>query len=698
MTSHQIFRIILSLSVLLSILESQTVSKSEVLFEKAKYIMETTGDLERAIKIFEKITKKYPKDREMAAKSLLYIGLCYEKMGINKAKSYYTKVIDNYHEQTETVNLAKEKLEILNKFQKLVEKTEKEFTMTKFHTEKKRKGVLSPDGKKLALIDNTDTGNVIWLKDIGSGKEVYLTSDPSLILELFWSPDCKKIAYVNLAWNVSVVSIKEGASKTVIRADPELEKTDHIIWPTGWTLDSKKLIFQETTKGLFAIPASGGEWEEIFAFSDLEEAKKRRLETMVLSPDGRFIAYDSKINDSKDIYIMPVGREESFRITRNPADDSRPFWSFDGKWLAFLSTRTGQSEIWVAKITSAGKPGGEPIQVTRGGAKGGVWTREGRIAYVTREGIEHVFAANLDASEEIQLTKSKGGYRPRWSPDSEKIVYTASHGENRQRAIWIVSSKGGERKFVTVGGFPCWSPDGKKIAFNAQARTHPSKSVISVIPAEGGVAKDLMVYDGYLRNLDWSPDGKHIAFSYSREKDVKNPIPDSRIEIEDIYIIPVDDGEPIRLTQMDKKGFIFSSPRWSPDGKKIAFRSLDYESFAKEGKSGPIEIWEIGVEDGKTELITNRLEGWDLSWSPNSEYIISSKHQEGSEETWITDHRLYKVSAEGEEPEELNIMGRMADISPDGKKVVFTRAIEHDIEFWLVENFLPSEKMAGSRQ
>jgi Tol biopolymer transport system component len=50
------------------------------------------------------------------------------------------------------------------------------------------------------------------------------------------------------------------------------------------------------------------------------------------------------------------------------------------------------------------------------------------------------------------------------------------------------------------------------------------------------------------------------------------------------------------------------------------------------------------------------------------------------------------ISAEGGEPEKLNIMGRMPDFSPDGQKIAFSRTTEYGIEFWLVENFLPEEK------
>ncbi len=68
--------------------------KHKVLFEKAKFTMETKGDLKGAIKLFNEIIEKYPDEREYAAKSQLYIGLCYEKSGLEEAQRAYRKVVE----------------------------------------------------------------------------------------------------------------------------------------------------------------------------------------------------------------------------------------------------------------------------------------------------------------------------------------------------------------------------------------------------------------------------------------------------------------------------------------------------------------------------------------------------------------------------------------------------------------------------
>lgn len=659
------------------------------LFEKAVYLEESKGDLDKAAEVYKRIAAEFPSERALAAQSLYRLGLCYEKLGLRDAQKAFQNVIEAYPDQTDTVRLAKEKLSVFLRAQALIEKGDREFKITKVHTEESRGGYFSPDGKKLALIDYKT--NDLCSRDIASGKEMLLLHAPHELVDCFWSPDSQWIAYIDSTDNVSLLPAQGGQPKTIIEVDSEAKKAEDYVWPMGWTPDGKKLIVQDTAKGLFAVPAAGGNWEEIYRFPDPKKAKEQD-EWLTSSPDGRLIAYQSTQEGNQDIYVMPAKGGEPVRITDDPANDSWPSWSYDSQWLAFSSTRAGDSGIWVVKINPDGKPGGRPIQVVQG-SRGGVWIRDGKIAYSTRTDVEHIFTANMDGSQEVQLTKiNNWNAMPRWSPDAKTIAFWAVLGEGRQRreTIWTVPSNGGDERLLAYGRSPVWSPEGKTIAFAAEAGNPPAKAIISVIPAEGGKARELMNYDGRMSFLDWSPDGQLIAFSYSGGKDSKNPIPGSQPDGSDIYLIPATGGLPKRLTQMDKKGFEFTSPRWSPDGKRIVFRSLDYEKLER-GESGAIRIYTIRADGGEPKFITDELDSWWFCWSLDGKSIISSRHEKESPRPWTADHRLYRVPAEGGKPEKMNIMGKMQDLSPDGKKMVFSRNTETGTEFWMVENFLPAD-------
>ncbi|MCK4830899.1 tetratricopeptide repeat protein [bacterium] len=222
------------------------------LFQKALATERAEGNLEEAIALYQRVVKK-AKDESLGAKAQLRIGMCYEKLGLEEAQKAYQKVIDNYPQQTEVVKMAKEKLEILLRAKTLVEKGNKEYKVTMIHSGSVYPDSLSPDGKKLALSNSHDWD--IWIKDVATEEQVKLTDETNMIREMVWSPDSRMIAFGDNLHNVYVVSSKGGPSRVIIEADPESVKSKDAISISGWTSDSKKIVFQIPSRGLFAIPA-----------------------------------------------------------------------------------------------------------------------------------------------------------------------------------------------------------------------------------------------------------------------------------------------------------------------------------------------------------------------------------------------------------------------------------------------------------
>lgn len=551
-----------------------------VLLERAVQLETIDGDLDAAIAIYKRIVEEFGDRRSVAAKALLRLGGCYEKLGEEQAKlarKAFERVIADYPEQTEAVNSARERLSAFLQSRAPAEKADREYKITKVHMEKRSTdGYFSPDGKKLAMIDYDVNG--LWLRDIASGREDRILSIPSQIVDCWWSPDSHWIAYlVDYAGDVYAIPAQGGEPKMIIELDPEASKTGDYVYPMGWTSDSKKLTFQ-TAKGLFAVPGSGGKWEEIYKFPDPQKAEEQD-EWLTLSPDGTLIAYQSKQDDNMDIYVMPARGGEPVRITDDPARDDWPIWSYDGRWLMFESDRTGEDELWVIRIKPDGQPGGQPIQVTRGGGGTESWTKDGKIAYSTSTDLTHIFIANMDGSEEIQLTgQYKQNFTPRWSPDGKNIAFAAYYGEGVRTGVMTVPSSGGDAKFLARGGSSIWSPNGKKIAFH------------------------------------W-----------------------------------------MDMTGAEETGTL----------------------------SEPARIYTINVEGGEPKLVTDENPIWWFCWTPDGRHIIFSKSGESE---------LYIVSSEGGKAEKLNIKGRGPDVSPDGKKIAYSRRTEQRMDFWLVENFLPIDK------
>jgi len=687
--------IALALSIVLSPPDTaaQKSQSADVLLGAALHQEEVEGNLEAAIETYKKLLAEFPGNRPLAAQAQLHVGLCYEKLGLKETEKAFQKVIDNYPEQAEAVKIAKEKLSILLKVKAQIENGVAEHIITKiYESSEKLFGFISPDGKKLALVGGEGD---IWLREVASGKETRLTQTPNFKYWCFWSPDSETIAYLDSLNGLHMVPAKGGEPRTLIKSDSDFIKTGNYAWPTSWTSDNQMILCQVSKRGLCAIPVSGGEWRDIFKLQAQHTEKDFTL--LTLSPNGKFLAYESTKSGNSDIYVMAADGGNSIQITNHPAADSWPTWSFDGKWIAFFSSRSGDSEIWVTRISPDGNPEGEPLQIFRGFSLMGSffnWTRDGKIGISLSTGVSNIFIKELQTGKETQVTNilTDEGH-PRWSPDGGRIAFISSR-EGKSN-LWTIPSEGGEANKVTANvpnpnailryiTRPSWLPDGKWLAFGG---FFGEDRGIWTVPAKGGLPEKMKFdFDPRIGCCDVSPDGATIAFDYTGAKE-GNPIKGSRDFENDIYMIPFKGGSPQRITKIEKNGLSFHSPRWAPDGKMIAFWSMDSFEFNK-GKDSE-EIWVCEFPGSGPKAITKKMKGGNfthLSWSPDGKTIVFSIFEKDKSQ-------IYAVPSDGGEIKKMDIEGFSPDFSPDGKRIAYGKNLQGKFEYWLVENFLPPTKV-----
>jgi TolB protein len=81
------------------------------------------------------------------------------------------------------------------------------------------------------------------------------------------------------------------------------------------------------------------------------------------SPDGKYLAFDANVSANNwEVFVVGAAGSAVRQITDHPAADGVPAWSSDGKWVYFVSLRTGRAEVW--KVAPSG---GTPLQVTHNG-------------------------------------------------------------------------------------------------------------------------------------------------------------------------------------------------------------------------------------------------------------------------------------------------------------------------------------------
>lgn len=303
-----------------------------------------------------------------------------------------------------------------------------------------------------------------------------------------------------------------------------------------------------------------------------------------ISPDGGRVAYvlqeiDREKNEYRSsIWMAREGRAPS--PFTGGTKESSPRWSPDGSMLAFLSNRSGSSQIWLLSME-----GGEARQLTRvkGGVSNPVWSPDGRqiafSALLSAEGIKPEGKDEEERNLYLKFTKDvKVITRLQYKLDG-----TGFYGEKRAQICLIAADGSQEPVQLTSGDF-----------------THNGQT--------------------------WTPDSTGIIFAANRHADA-----DHRPWAVDLWYLPVKGGQPQRLTPGDG-GITPATPAVSPDGRWIAFTGTLPEDCGyglkalyvldrteKTIRRLAAELDRSFVDEVATDLVGPA--GGSLAWSPDGRWI-----------------------------------------------------------------------------
>jgi dipeptidyl aminopeptidase/acylaminoacyl peptidase len=304
-----------------------------------------------------------------------------------------------------------------------------------------------------------------------------------------------------------------------------------------------------------------------------------------ISPDGKLVAYVvTKIDRAQNrrnssIWMAATdGSHAPWQFTTAPQSSTSPRWSPDGKSLAFLSSRP--TETTPAAAPAAGQAPVGSAEPTR----------------------TQVYLLSMNGGEAKRITNLKNGVSVfRWSPDGTRFVVVSRIGPNDSRAenkdrsdvrhykntsykfndtgwfddrrthLWVVEVKSGSAKQITEGddwndSDPHWSPDGMRLAFvsNRTGKEYEENrnTDVWVISAEGGKLTKISDHDEADNQPRWSPDGKWIAFT-GEVHDRDHP---------KIWLAPATGGAPSVLAA-NGLDLIPGGLEWSDDGKSLYFEA-----------------------------------------------------------------------------------------------------------------------------
>jgi Tol biopolymer transport system component len=340
--------------------------------------------------------------------------------------------------------------------------------------------------------------------------------------------------------------------------------------------------------------------------------------TPAFSPDGRAIAFSwgGPDGDNVDIYVQSLDADTPRRLTTSPQRERSPVWLADGQHIGFLrDAGPDRFAVMVVPLQGAGERQVAEIRGNLNGSPGIEWTHDG-TSIITSEPVAG------GTSLEIVGIDLKSGARRRLIPALSQAASAGSPGDDE----------------VAL------SPDGKWLAF--RRRTASVVGDVFVAPSGGGEPRAITHDRTGITGLAWARDGRSLIVSSQRQSTLVR-----------LWRFPVNGQPPVCLTDA---ALAASYPAVSPLDGQIAFASRFFDT----------NIWRIDLQGDSPQqrLIASNLLDSSPQYSPDGQRIAFRSNRTGNDEIWTAD-------AAGRSPVRLTNFGGPVTgsphWSPDGQYLVF---------------------------
>jgi TolB protein len=489
-------------------------------------------------------------------------------------------------------------------------------------------------------------------------------------------------------------------------------------WNASFSGDGRWVVFTSDRAGsadLFRIHPDGSGLERLTdspAFDD----------QAAFSPDGASIAFVSSRSGQADIWILNLKTRKLVNLTNHPEGDFRPAWSPDGRWIAFSSDRDSKHPMvgftlrHSTEIYAVQPDGTELRRVTNGNAFAGTpaWSADSSLLLFYEAGLDQRVSGGqgttqivsvdfqtgrrevLTSGEGIKLfprslEKGRVGYlapgvvplgglggwsgkfdnpdgsirftsgaagtsggfnSPHWSADGKRMVF---HRATELNPVSVKEWASPDSRFGLLRIellIPSYSPDGDRVTGSGALEPNAGTKGAFVMNADGGERRLIHENkDGLVFGMAWSPLGDRIVFSVGAffAQAASGPAHLAMIR---------PDGTDLKMLTSGKRNDGF--PSWSPDGKRLVFRSVTAQRRG------------INIMDIESGTITPLATGseWDTfpAWSPRGDLISFTSNRDG-------DYEIYVIRADGTGLRRLtNARGNDAHAtwSPDGEWIAFS--------------------------
>ena len=396
-----------------------------------------------------------------------------------------------------------------------------------------------------------------------------------------------------------------------------------------------------------------------FTFEDM--MKLKRVGDPQVSPDGKWVIFsvvdvDLAANTkTPHIWIVPTsGGQEREIITDQDAD--RPRWAPDGKRFAFISTKAGGSQVWIADFDGAAGTVSRAWELTSftTEASGELWSPDGKNILFTSDVYPDCDGAPVP-EEECNSKRMK---------DAEQSKVKAQIFTHLLYRHWN-AYKQGKRSHIFIASAPSMA----ETTPGTRAQSPP----LDLTPGD----YDAPVFSlGGQDDYAFSPDGKEICYTSNHDK---NPAASTN---NDLWIAPVTGGPAKNITAANPASD--SSPLYSPDGRYIAYRAQQRPGY----ESDRFRLMLYDRKSGEKKNLTENFDRWvgNFIWSKDSKKIYFTYENAGRTQLEIADiDKPVTPPSDWSQAPAAAPSGYADDLalSPDGQTLFFTfMTLEHPTEIY----------------
>ncbi|WP_347924833.1 PDZ domain-containing protein [Pontimicrobium sp. SW4] len=336
------------------------------------------------------------------------------------------------------------------------------------------------------------------------------------------------------------------------------------------------------------------------------------------SPDGKWVAFTSNRFGSNAVYVVSVEGGDATRLTWHPSGAQVRGWTNDGKHILYASSRdtapSGFDRLWTVSLK-----GGPSTLVTSQWSTSGAYSEDGKHMIIDRmsrwdeewrayRGGQNtpLVILNLNNSQETLLPNNKTtDIKPIWIGDNIYFLSDRDYVAN----IWSFNTKTSNLNQVTTYK----GSDIKSLSGHNNTLVFERDGYLHTLDLSSNTTKQLNI--NVVGDFPWAAtkweNVSRSARSVSLSPTGKRAIMESRGEI---FTVPIENGDSRNITE--SSGVADRTPIWSPKGNEVAWFS------DKSGKGYELLIAnQDGMSTPRSISIGESKLGWEPTWSPDGKHI-----------------------------------------------------------------------------